>query len=215
MATLDLDNQLVTVIILFKVQAGQQTVVLETVKQLFEIAKQQPGFVSANLHRSLDEVKVANYAQWENEAALQAFRQLPETLALVESLQDLAEEMDSHLYEIVASESKVGTPEIKIGPYFVHFAEFRMPAANQPRMVELAKQHVGPAMSLEGLLSASFHRSLDGERVINYGQWENAEAISNLTQRPGFGKEDGYWTGLAENEFHLYEVVLTQSSTAG
>jgi hypothetical protein len=48
--------------------------------------------------------------------------------------------------------------------------------------------------------------------VINYGQWEYEAAISNLTQRPGFGKDDGYWTGLAENEFHLYEVVLTEES---
>jgi hypothetical protein len=48
--------------------------------------------------------------------------------------------------------------------------------------------------------------------VINYGQWEDKEAIYQLTQRPGFGKEDGYWTGLAENEFHLYEVLLSESA---
>ena len=210
MAILDLNKQLLTVIILFKVKDNQQMAVIEKVKELFEIVKQQPGFVSANLHRSLDGVKVANYAQWENEAALEAFRQLPETIALVKPLQALVEEMDAHRYEIVASESKIGIPEIKAREYFVHFSEFRMPAENQPRMVELAKEHVGPAMSLEGLLSATFHRSLDGERVINYGQWDNEQAITKLTQRPGFGKEDGYWTGLADNEFHLYEVILTE-----
>ncbi|MEO1348272.1 MAG: antibiotic biosynthesis monooxygenase [Cyanobacteria bacterium J06635_15] len=214
MATLDLDNQLVTVIVLFKVKVGQQAAVVEQVKRLFAIAKQQPGFVSANLHRSLDDSKVANYAQWESEAALQQFRQLPEAEALVAQLQTLVDEMDSHHYEIVASESKVGIPQINAGEYFVHFAEFRMPAENQPRMVELAKEHVGPAMSLEGLVSANFHRSLDGERVINYGQWDDEEAITKLTQRSGFGKEDGYWTGLAENEFHLYEVILTEPSEA-
>ena len=72
--------------------------------------------------------------------------------------------MDSRQYEIVASESKVGVPQIKVGEDFVHFAEFRMPPENQLRMVELAKQHIGPAMSLEGLASATFHRSLDGAR---------------------------------------------------
>ncbi|NEP19653.1 MAG: antibiotic biosynthesis monooxygenase [Leptolyngbya sp. SIO4C1] len=214
MTVLDLENRLVTVIVLFKVKEGQQAAVIDRVKQLFAIAKRQPGFVSANLHRSLDGVKAANYAQWEDEASLENFRQLPDAQALVTSLQTLIEEMDSHQYEIVASESKVGTPEIKPGEYFVHFAEFRMPADNQPRMVALAKEHVGPAMSLDGLVSANFHRSLDGVRVINYGQWENESAISKLTQRPGFGKEDGYWTGLAENEFHLYEVVLTENSEA-
>lgn len=209
MAVLDLDNALVTIIVLFRVKDGRQSEVVEQVKQLFAVAQNQPGFVSANLHRSLDGAKVANYAQWTDQESLQAFRNLPETATLVEQLQDMVEDMDSHQYEIVASESKVGPPEIKADGYFVHFAEFRMPADNQPRMVELAKEHVGPAMSLPGLVSANFHRSLDGVRVINYGQWENQEAIQALTQRPGFGKEDGYWTGLAENEFHLYEVVLT------
>ena len=213
MAKIDLDNQLVTPIILFKVKPGQQSAVIDKVKELFSIAKQQPGFVSANLHRSLDDVKVANYAQWENQAALDQFRALDNTQAKVAELQDLIEEMDSHLYEVVASESKVGPPQIKAGEYYVHFAEFRMLPENQPRMVELAKEHVGPAMSLPGLVSANFHRSLDGERVINYGQWENEKAIYELTNRPGFGKEDGYWTGLAENEFHLYEVLLSESAS--
>ena len=214
MATLDLENQLLTVIVLFKVKAGQQTAAVKKVKELFVIARQQPGFVSASLHRSLDGAKVANYAQWENMESLEGFRRLPEVQELIAPLQEFVEEMDSHLFEIVASESKVGTPEINPQEYFVHFAEFRMPPENQPRMVELAKEHVGSAMPLEGLLSATFHRSLDGERVINYGQWENEDAISKLTQRPGFGSEDGYWTGLAENEFHLYEVILTENKAS-
>lgn len=209
MAAIDLENQLITAIILFRVKARQQAAVVGKVKQLFEIAKEQPGFVSANLHRSLDSIKVANYAQWENKMALEQFRTRSDVEALVTQLQDLVEEMDSHLYEIVASESKVGPPQINAGEYYVHFAEFRMPPDNQPRMVELAKEHLGPAMSLPGLVSANFHRSLDGERVINYGQWADKEAIYKLTQRPGFGQEDGYWTGLAENEFHLYEVLLS------
>ena len=212
MTQLDLENQLITVIVLFKVKLRQQMALIDQVKQLFDIAKQQPGFVSANLHRSLDEVKVANSAQWENAAALEQFRQRPETQALWQQLQNLVDEADSHVYEIVASESKVGHPQITTGEYYVHFAEFRMPPENQPRMVALAKEHVGPAMSLLGLVSANFHRSLDGERVINYGQWEDKEAIYKLTQRPGFGKEDGYWAGLAENEFHLYEVLLSESA---
>ncbi|MEM7595693.1 MAG: antibiotic biosynthesis monooxygenase, partial [Cyanobacteria bacterium P01_A01_bin.83] len=114
--------------------------------------------------------------------------------------------------EIVASASKVGTPEIKEGEYLAHFAEFRMPGENQPKMVELAKEHLQPAMEQPGLISATFHRSLDGTRVINYGQWSNPEAIKNLTKKPGFSKEQPYWDGIAENEYHLYEVVHTVNS---
>ena len=147
MATLDLENKLLTVIVLFKVKPGKQAEALEIVRQLFAIAQKQSGLVSANLHRSLDGEKIANYAQWEDEDSLNKFRQLPETLALIGPIQGLVEEMDGLPYEIVASESKVGVPKINPGEYFVHFAEFRMTKENQPRMVELAKEHIGPAMS--------------------------------------------------------------------
>ncbi|WP_233219893.1 antibiotic biosynthesis monooxygenase [Pleurocapsa sp. CCALA 161] len=116
---------------------------------------------------------------------------------------------DIHIYEVVISESKAGTPKIKQGQYITHFAEFRLPAENQPRMIELAKENVVKAMELPGLISANFHRSLDGTRVINYGQWLDRESIENLKKQPGFGGKSEYWEGVAENEHHLYEVVLT------
>jgi heme-degrading monooxygenase HmoA len=31
-----------------------------------------------------------------------------------------------------------------------------------------------------GLISASFHRSLDGTRMFNYGQWESKEAFEAI-----------------------------------
>ncbi|MEL6162052.1 MAG: antibiotic biosynthesis monooxygenase family protein [Cyanobacteria bacterium J06627_32] len=120
MATLDIENKLLTVIVLFRVKQDQQADVVDRVKELFAIAKQQPGFISANLHRSLDDIKVANYAQWKDAASLAQFQQLPEVQQLIEPLQELIEEMDSHRYEIVASESKVGTPQIRSQEYFVH-----------------------------------------------------------------------------------------------
>lgn len=116
---------------------------------------------------------------------------------------------DSHVYEIVTSESKVGTPRIREGEYTVHFAEFSMQPENQPKMIELAKEHIKPAMKQPGLISATFHRSLDGTRVINYGHWQDRKAIEELVKQPGFGKEKPYWDGIADNEYHLYEVVHT------
>lgn len=45
-----------SVIILFQVKLDQQNVVIEQVKTLLAIAKQQPGLISANLHHRLDGV---------------------------------------------------------------------------------------------------------------------------------------------------------------
>ena len=210
MTTLSLDNSLTTVIIIFSVEPSQQDDLIETIKEFLEVVKTQPGFVSANLHKSIDGVKVANYAQWNSMDEFTAFRNNGEVQKKAEKLFTF-EQPDSHVYEIVASESKVGTPEIKEGEYLVHFAEFSMKPENQPRMVELAKEHLKPAMEQPGLVSATFHHSLDGTRVINYGQWENKSAIEELRKQPGFGSASPYWEGIAENEFHLYEVVYTES----
>ena len=207
MATLSLDNSLTTVMVIFTVKPEQQQELIDTIKEFSETVKTQPGFVSANLHKSIDGVKVVNYAQWSSMDAYESFVNNQEVQSQAGKLREFTPP-DSHVYEIVTSESKVGTPEIK-GEYIVHVAEFDMPAENQPRIVELAKEHVKTAMKQPGLISATFHRSLDGTRVINYGQWENQEAIEELKKQPGFSKDKPYWEGLADNEYHLYEVVYT------
>lgn len=208
MVTLSLDNSLTTVIIIFTVKPEQQQELIDTIKELLATVEVQPGFVSANLHKSLDGVKVANYAQWKSMEAYEAFRNNKEIQAKAAKLFEF-DTPDSHVYEIVASESKVGTPEIKPAEFIVHFAEFSMQPANQPKMVELAKEYIKPAMAQPGLVSATFHRSLDGTRVINYGQWSDAKAIEELVKKPGFSKDKPYWEGIADNEYHLYEVVHT------
>ncbi|MEL6500938.1 MAG: antibiotic biosynthesis monooxygenase family protein [Cyanobacteria bacterium J06623_1] len=208
MTTLALDNSLITVIIIFRVKPEQQQDLIGVIKEFLETVKTQLGFVAANLHRSIDGVKVVNYAQWANMQAFQAFRGNSEVQAKAAKLFEF-DTPDSHIYEIVASESKVGTPQITAGEYITHFAEFSMSESDQPRMIELAKEHLKPAMEQSGLVSATFHRSLDGTRVINYGQWENQEAIAELTKKPGFSSDKPYWEGIADNEYHLYEVVHT------
>ncbi|HHP7231979.1 MAG TPA: antibiotic biosynthesis monooxygenase family protein [Xenococcaceae cyanobacterium] len=206
MTTLSLDNKLTTVIIIFSVEPSQQDDLIAVIREFLETVKTQPGFVSANLHKSTDGVKVANYAQWASIQEFEAFRNNAAVQQKAEPLFTFGQP-DSHVYEIVAAESKVGMPQIKEGEYVVHFAEFTMKPENQPKMVELAKEHLNPAMEQSGLISATFHRSLDGTRVINYGQWTNQEAIAELVKKPGFSKAAPYWEGIAENEYHLYEVV--------
>ena len=124
MGTLSLDNSLTTVIIIFTVKPEQQDELIDTIKQFL------------NLHKSIDGVKVANYAQWKSQAAFEAFRNNEEVQAKAAELFEF-DTSDSHVYEIVTSESKVGTPEITANEYFVHFAEFSMKPENQPKMIEL------------------------------------------------------------------------------
>ncbi|MGB3532968.1 MAG: antibiotic biosynthesis monooxygenase [Microcoleaceae cyanobacterium] len=209
MTRIAIDNQLTTVISLYSVSPDRQSKLVDKLVYYLQTTQQQHGFVSASIHKSLDGEKVANYMQWETQEDYEAFINNAGIQGQFEK-QDLQMfgEIDTHIYEIFASQSKVDPPEIKEGEYIVHFAEFRMESENQPRMVELAKEHITPAMELEGLISANFHRSLDGTRAINYGQWRDPKTIEELRKKPGFGSEKPYWEGIAENEYHLYEVIF-------
>ncbi|MGB6297751.1 MAG: antibiotic biosynthesis monooxygenase [Rivularia sp. (in: cyanobacteria)] len=209
MPTIATNNEVATVIAIFDVEQQKQQELLDNISEFVETLKQQPGFVSANFHKSLDGLKVANYAQWKTKEDFENFTKNPQVLQKASKI--LENKLDSHVYEVVISESKEGIPEIN-NKYIYHFAEFRMQPENQPKMLELAQENVGKAMKLPGLVSANFHCSLDGTRVINYGQWSDKEAIENLKKQPGFGSESPYWEGIAENEHHLYELVFSVTS---
>ncbi|MBD1852164.1 antibiotic biosynthesis monooxygenase [Cyanobacteria bacterium FACHB-502] len=90
-----------------------------------------------------------------------------------------------------------------------------MMPSNQPEMVKRTTDELERAMSnSSGLISATFHRSLDGTRMFNYGQWESKEAFEAILKQPGFNPDKPYWEGLARNEFHLYNVVHVEAKTA-
>lgn len=208
MTTLALDKSLTTVINIFRVEPEQQQGSIAAIKEFLSVVKIQPGFVLANLHQNRDGVKVANYVRWSGRSAFEAFRANQEVQQQASKLFEF-DTLDSHVDEIVTSESKVGSQKMNEGEYIAHFAEFSMSPKNQPHTIALAREHIKPAMERSGLISATFHRSSDETRVINYGQWTDKNAIAMLTKQPEFGKEKPYWDGIAENEDRLGRVVHT------
>lgn len=211
MPTVAKNNDVITVIIIFTVEPERQQEVIDTIISFLDTVKQQPGFVSASLHKSLDGLRVANYAQWKSLEDYEAFANNAEVQALGAKLSEFPKP-DSHVYEVVISRSKPegSVPKITKGGFLTHFAEFRMKPENQKPMLDLARSEIVKAMENPGLISANFHRSLDGTRVLNYGQWRSQADFEAILEQPGFEPGVGYWVGLAENEFHLYEVVFTE-----
>jgi quinol monooxygenase YgiN len=59
-------------------------------------------------------------------------------------------------------------------------------------------------------LSANFHRSLDGVRFFNYGQWRSARALEEGRRTPEFQQHlRNYRYFDMSPDPHLYEVVMT------
>ncbi|MDG2534430.1 antibiotic biosynthesis monooxygenase [Sphingomonas sp. HITSZ_GF] len=57
---------------------------------------------------------------------------------------------------------------------------FTVPAGGQDAMIAYLQEAAMAAREVEGWLSASLHCSLDGTRVVNYAQSENADAARRV-----------------------------------
>jgi quinol monooxygenase YgiN len=92
MSTIEKGSSLLTLINVFTVEPEKQqkliTLLIEATEQTM---KHMPGFVSANIHRSLDGKKVVNYAQWESLAAFEAMRKNPNAIPHMQAAAALAQ----------------------------------------------------------------------------------------------------------------------------
>ncbi|MET3899035.1 quinol monooxygenase YgiN [Devosia sp. UYZn731] len=59
-----------------------------------------PGFVSANIHSSLDGTRVTNYAQWCSQADFEAMQKNPEAGKYMKQAAALAEKFEPALYAV-------------------------------------------------------------------------------------------------------------------
>ena len=101
MTTITPDTTLCTLINVFTVTPERQQELVDTLVTATEqVIRTLPGFVSANIHKSIDGVRVTNYAQWESPAALQAMLANPEANAHIQKCREIAENIDFHLYTV-------------------------------------------------------------------------------------------------------------------
>jgi quinol monooxygenase YgiN len=205
------NNEVITVVIIFAVETDRQQELIDNIIEFLDkTVKNQPGFVSSNIHKSVDGIRVMNYAQWKTIEDYQTFITNPVILDLGSKVFKF-QIHESHIYEVVVSMPEDATLKISKGDK-IHLAEFRVKPENQMRLVELEREYLPVGLQNPGLISGNFHRSLDGIHNINYGQWRSFDDFQELVTNPKYKSLREYWQGLAENQFHLYEVVYTEPS---
>jgi quinol monooxygenase YgiN len=209
MPVISKDNKVVTVIFSFATEAENQQILIEMMIDALQTTTQhQPGFVSASLHKSLDGLRVFNYAQWNTQADYEAFAQSPQDQAIGKKFSQF-HFLGSRVYEVVISKPDHAYFAIEKGD-LIHLGEFIVEPQNQQQLIELERQHVNIALEHPDLLSASFHRSLDGTRTANYGQWSRLDNFGEFLENPLYAPVRNYWKELAQNDYHLYEVVYVE-----
>jgi quinol monooxygenase YgiN len=103
MVTIAKEEQLVTLINVFTVAPEDQQKLVDLLVEATEkTMKHVPGFISANIHKSLDGVRVVNYAQWRSQEDFAAMVGNPEAQAHMKPILEIAQ-ADFHLYEVADS----------------------------------------------------------------------------------------------------------------
>jgi heme-degrading monooxygenase HmoA len=81
-------------------EPGKQDEALSLMTERARFMARQPGFISISLHRSLDGRRIVNYVQWQNRDLLQAAHQSPEFRKEWRRFDEVADDIDPHLYEL-------------------------------------------------------------------------------------------------------------------
>jgi quinol monooxygenase YgiN len=103
MTTISTSRDLVTLINVFTVEPSRQQALVDLLtKATDETIRHKPGFVSANIHKSHDGMRVTNYAQWRSREDLDAMLRDPEAQPHLREATALATAVDPHIYDVAS-----------------------------------------------------------------------------------------------------------------
>jgi quinol monooxygenase YgiN len=101
MTTISKDTAVATLINVFTVDPEHQQRLVDLLVYATEVTMRHlPGFVSANIHKSLDGNRVVNYAQWRSQEDFEAMLRNPDAIPHMKEAASLAQ-YDPHLYEVI------------------------------------------------------------------------------------------------------------------
>ena len=95
------DSDIVTFINVFTVAPEDQRRLVDVlVEATRAVMRNKEGFISANIHRSLDGTRITNYAQWRSKEAFDAMLGDREAGEHMGEAARIAESFEPHLYEV-------------------------------------------------------------------------------------------------------------------
>jgi quinol monooxygenase YgiN len=110
MTTPPLQNESVTLINVFTVDPQNQERLIELLTRATETSvRHAPGFISANLHRSIDGTKVTMVAQWRSAEDYRAMRSDPAPLPFLQEALTIAK-FDPGMYQVARTFAPAATP---------------------------------------------------------------------------------------------------------
>lgn len=104
MTTINASNEVFTLINVFYVAPKNQQKLVDLLTEATQNTMEHiPGFVSANIHKSLDGKRVVNYAQWESKEHFQQMLSNTEAVPHMKKAAELATDYDPIQIEVIDS----------------------------------------------------------------------------------------------------------------
>lgn len=101
MSTIVANSQVTTVVTIFTVTPEHQQQLIDLLVRASQEVRKQPGFVSINIHKSIDGTHVLSYSQWESRQAFDEALQNAAVIQYVQSVLKLAT-FEPNFYEVAA-----------------------------------------------------------------------------------------------------------------
>ncbi|MDQ3838818.1 MAG: antibiotic biosynthesis monooxygenase [Thermoproteota archaeon] len=100
-STIEHDGKVTTIINVFTVQPKDQQHLIDLLIDATEkVTSQQEGFISVNIHKSLDGTRVVNYEQWKSKEAFEKMLKNPRAITYQNDVLSVAK-LDGSLYRVV------------------------------------------------------------------------------------------------------------------
>ena len=100
MTTISTEQDVVTLVNVFTVRPEDQQRLVDVLAEAAATMKTIHGYVSSNLHKSLDGTKVVNYVQWERVEDFEAMLGNPAARPHMDEAAGIAEGYEPDLYEV-------------------------------------------------------------------------------------------------------------------
>jgi heme-degrading monooxygenase HmoA len=174
-----------------------------------------PGYRAVNVLSSIDASRVVVYAQWEDSAHVSSAHERISQIAVGTGA--LTADTRPRSYEVVYADDRSAEGVSVISPEYsgaIFINEITTRPETQRRLLELviANNEI-QSQSTPGYRSANFHRSIDGERAVNYSLWESVDgAITAISAMADMDENLEETLQLAEPDFRFYTLVFAASA---
>lgn len=100
MTTISTEQGVITLVNVFTVKPEEQQHLVDVLAEAASTMKTIHGYISSNLHKSLDGTKVTNYVQWESVEDFEAMLENPEAAPHMQEAARIAEGYEPDLYQV-------------------------------------------------------------------------------------------------------------------